>query len=244
LRFLDLHTNHFNGALPPELGQIGSSLTITSTAGTPPPGVYFDLSGNHFEGRIPAALGQNPNLMGLQLSGNQLEGVVPAEVTEHPFYRLDLNYNQLTSPKTGWLDWCSTQTIPPTNVSISQSGDTILLTWTPIEYTSERWDYGEGGYYEISYAAAPFGPFVVHGRTASKTANEYAVTGLDPDQAYCFRLRTRSYAHTYYDYGMDWDIFNHPYVQPNNLWSDYTPVVCVNSPDATGGRTFLPFVAR
>jgi hypothetical protein len=64
---------------------------------------------------------------------------------------------------------------------------------------------------------------------------------LEPGQAVYFRVRTLSFAHTYYESGLDWPAFNHPYVQPNNLWSGYTPVVCIHCPGAPS-RTFLPLV--
>jgi hypothetical protein len=211
--------------------------------------VYVDLAGNHLSGPLPAELGQNPALMGLQLSGNQFSGVVPAAIVNHPFYRLDLNYNQLTSPDPRWLSWRSTQTVPPTNVQALMASDVVTLTWTPIAYTSEWYEFtyfGEGGYYEISYATAPTGPFTVHGWTKGKGDNSYGITGLTPGAPYYFRLRTLSYAHTYYDdEPSGWDAFSHVYIQPNNLWSDYTPVVCVNCEGTpVSPRAFLPILLR
>ncbi len=224
--------------------------------------MYIDLSGNHLAGPLPAELGHNPALVGLQLSGNQLSGLVPAAITDRPFYRLDLNYNQLTAPDPRALDWPGTQTVSPTAVQALVASDGVTLTWTPIAYTSDWYEFtyfGEGGYYEISYATTPAGPFIVHGRTAGKSANSYTISGLTPGAPYYFRLRTLSYAHTYYDdQTSGWAVFNHAYVQPNNLWSDYTPLVSVylgeetptptptpaGTPSPARPRVFLPLVWR
>ena len=209
LTYLDLHNNLLSGVIPPELGHLGgateSKLAAAPAGVTSPPGVYLDLAGNHLIGSIPAELGQNARLVGLQLSGNQLSGPVPAAVSERQYYFLDLNYNQLTPTDPRWRD---TQTVSPTELRATTTDDTVTLNWTPIHYT------GDGGFYEISYATAPGGPFDVHGYTEHKAIDTYTITGLLPHTVYYFRLRTFTPAHTY---NAGWDVFAHTYVQQNNL---------------------------
>lgn len=124
------------------------------------------------------------------------------------------------------------------------TGAAETLNWTPIWYT------GADGFYEVSYTSAPGGPLTVHGRTEDKAARSYTVTGLTPGRAYYFRVRTFTPAHAY-DAGSD--VFNHAYIQPNNLWSDYTLLVSVNvastatptpSPTATATPTGTPSPAQ
>ena len=255
LTHLDLHSNLLSGAIPPELGTLGAAVAITPTGATPPPGVYIDLSSNHLIGAIPAELGQNAAIMGLQLSGNQLNGLVPATLTDRQYYALDLNYNQLADADPRWRE---TQTVPPTAVQAVTTTTGVTLTWPLIPYKND------GGFYEISYATTPQGPFTVHGHTFNKWYDSYTVSGLPPDSGYYFRVRTFTPAH---DYRASSDVFDHIYIQPNNLWSDYTPLVSVGvtgtatptptatpsatatptptaTPTHTAGRVWLPLVRR
>ncbi len=54
-------------------------------------------------------------------------------------------------------------------------------------------------------------------------------------------MRTISHAHSYYENGSGWDVFDHAYIQPNNLWSDYTPVVSVGGAPPLQ-RRWLPLI--
>jgi hypothetical protein len=239
LTYLDLSANHLTYNIPPELGGIGSAITTTAA-------ITINLAGNHLLDGIPAALGGIAGLRSLDLSGNQLSGVVPAAVAEHPFATLNLNYNRLEPTDPRWRD---TQTVAPTDLRGIADGATVQLTWTPIPYT------GAGPYevwyvtYEISYATAPGGPFTVAGRTTDNGAASYTVTGLAPAARYYFRVRTFTPAHPYW--GSDGEIL----YQPNNLWSDYTPLVSVYLGEATptppptgtpapAQHTWLPLVWR
>ena len=190
----------------------------------------------------------------LDLSGNQLSGVVPATIAERTFVTLNLNYNRLEPTDPRWRD---TQTVAPTAFRGVADGATVQLTWTPIPYT------GAGPYevwyvtYEISYATDPGGTFTVAGRTTDHGAASYTVTGLAPMTTYYFRVRTFTPAHPY------WDPDGEILYQPNNLWSDYTPLVSVDvggtatptptatptttptgTPSPIRTRVFLPLVWR
>ena len=257
LTYVALHTNHLSGSIPATWGQLGAQLVFTPTGTTPPPGVYIDLSVNHLYGPIPAELGQNPALKGLQLAGNALSGLVPEAILRHPFAYLGLDYNQLQTLR--WEGyWLATQTVAPTALQATAQALTVTLTWEPPPfYDPDSIDYA----YEISYATVPAGPFTVHGRTPSNQfkAASYTLADLAPG-TYYFRVRTFTAAHRIYDYFHSEPVFAHAYVQPNNLWSDYTPLVSVTvggtptptatptaTPTSTPGsaqRIFLPLMWR
>ncbi len=58
-----------------------------------------------------------------------------------------------------------------------------------------------------------------------------------------FRPRTISYPQSY-EHGTGWDaVLKHAYFQPNTLWSDYTPVVCVNCAPQLP-RLWLPLIGN
>ena len=50
----------------------------------------------------------------------------------------------------------------------------MTLTWPLIPYQAD------GGFYEISSAPTPLGPFTVHGHTLNKWSTSYAVPDLAP----------------------------------------------------------------
>ena len=103
----------------------------------------------------------------------------------------------------------------------------------PISYTQD------GGYYEISIANDPAGPYTVNGLTSDKAADSFWLGDVQANaQQY---LRLRSYTPPHGD-------------QVNALWSEYTPATAVlqvdpgsaallNYPDDSGGATQLAFPA-
>jgi Leucine-rich repeat (LRR) protein len=215
LHRLYLANNQLSGPIPPELGQLAYLQRL-------------DLANNRLSGLIPPELGQLADLQVLNLNGNQLSGLIPtqlANLTSLYYLRLDLDYNALTATDPALLaflerkrpGWDTTQTVAPTSVQASAwVSDTIEVTWTPIRYT------GDGGYYEISYATDPAGPFTVHGVTLDKSSNQYTLTELAPDTRYFVRVRTYTPAHD---------------MNQNELWSDYSSVVFVNA-------IYLPLIAQ
>jgi len=252
LTYLDLHNNLLTGVIPAELGHLGGAtkqrLSTVAPKASLSPSVSLDLSSNHLIGAIPAELGQNAYLSGLQLSGNQLSGSVPIAVVERLYTVLDLNYNQLIPTDPRWRD---TQTVAPTELLVTATGDAVTLNWTPIRYTDH------GGFYEVSYATAPGGPFTVAGHTVDKGGASYVATDMAPAGVYYFRVRTFTPAHSFYS--ADGMLL----LQQSNLWSDYTPLVSVNvaatatpmptaivtptptgTPCPTSLRLFLPLVWR
>jgi hypothetical protein len=221
LAHLRLYTNQLSGSIPPELGQL-------------PKLTYLVLKSNRLSGSIPPELG---NLAGtlrvLYLSCNQLSGEVPRDIAALvDLHSTDLGYNMLTAsdPQAKAFlddkdpDWVQTQTVPPADVRVANvSDDSVELAWTPIAYT------GGSGYYEVSYATTPGGPYTVHGTTSDKTIGGYLAANLPACPAYYFAVRTYTPAD------------EHPgqYVhQQSNLWSTYSREA------ATRHFLFFPLVVQ
>ena len=155
-----------------------------------------------------------------------LSGAVPYPVASVIRWG-NLNFNALTRyepPLRPFDPWRQTQTVAPANLAAagSSNGDPITLTWMPIIYI---WDEG---YYEISYASAPGGPFTVYGQTADKTVSSYTVQLPAQATPYYFRLRTITLPHAA------------QYTQPNTVISEYTEVVASGGWDPPPTETPTP----
>lgn len=213
LTILDLRRNELTGPIPGHLGDLHALL-------------YLMLGENHLTGAIPDDIGAMTGLWGLMLEGNQLTGAVPSwignltglytlwlennalegeipggivNLTRLYQGNLKLEYNRLVTADLAviaFLDakgpgWAQTQTVPPSGVQVMGETDTSAqLTWTPIAYTSH------GGYYQVSTASAPGGPYTVHGTTADKTAAGYTAGGLTPGSTYYFAVQAFTPDHT------------------------------------------------
>ncbi len=216
LEYLSLGTNHLSGPISPELGK------LTQVQ-------YLDLSSNHLSGSIPPELGNMSSLLGLELSDNQLSGEIPAELMQPPYlYSVGVDYNMVTPTDPtviAWLNmvdpgWEYTQTVPPSNVQATLvASHSATLTWTPIPHL-----WWEEGFYEVSYATRPGGPYVVHGTTPDRATDHYGAADLPPANLYCFVVRTFTARPIYY-FANEW-------------WSAYSPEVCVGAPTAVHLRSF------
>ncbi len=258
---LDLSSNQLSGSIPPELGNLtrigwcrhASALHDTRNvlspalrplpdAGRPPqPNTgYLNLAANHLSGAVPVELGQLTDASGVNIGCNMLSGDLPISVSNVIRWgSLDFNaltgYDPVVYPH--WY-WYLTQTVAPTNLAATGSnGAPIMLNWTPIAYTEHT------GYYEISYAVAPGGPFTVYGQTADKTVSSATVTLPPRATPYYFRLRTVTEPHgSGANYG---DCFAW---QPNTVRSEYTEVVAsgggeptpTHTPTSTATATLTP----
>ena len=252
---LDLSFNHLTGTLPPELGnltRIGwcrspaqtdgmeEKLRLSTTGplvGTdryPQPGVgYINLAANHLSGAVPVELGQLTETSGLNIGCNMFSGDLPYAVS-HVIRWGSLDFNALTGYDPvlypHWY-WYLTQTVAPTNLTVtgSSNGGPITLNWTPIAYTEHT------GYYEISYATAPGGPWTLYGQTADKTVSSATVMLPPRATPYYFRLRTVTEPHGYSpNYG---DCYA---PQPNTVTSEYSEVVASGAGQPTPTHTSTP----
>lgn len=261
---LYLNNNQLSGAIPPELGELPALRRATASTpiaqesaaaapervepaslsspaapdypGPPPYTGYLDLSCNQLSGPVPLSLGQLNELAGLMLTANQLSGMLPDEANYWGYYYTDLEENMISWPPGIPVHLYNSynQTVPPTNVAAVWQDNDIVLTWTPVLFTL---DYG---YYEISYAANPDGPFVVHGSTGSKSDTAYTIDNILPDETYWLRVRTFTPAH-YVGYGGPGP-HRHEYYQQNDLWSDYAPLVRSDVESAPPARLWLPLM--
>jgi len=88
-------------------------------------------------------------------------------------------------------DWPATQTIAPTNVAVSSSGDsTVWLTWDAIAFASD-----DGGYEALVSDSPTDGDWRSGGWTHSKLETSFPVTGLVAGTAYGFAIRTFTWPH-------------------------------------------------
>ncbi len=181
--------------------------------------IALNLQANGLRGSIPASIADLPSLQSLDLSHNALTGDIPQAITTlSALTSLDVGYNALTASGgaaalvvTLQPDWASTQTVPPSGLSVSGVGPYgFTLSFTPIGYT------GDGGYYEAGCALNPNGPFAPNNRSASKSASSIMVDGLMPNTTYYCAVRTFTPPHG---------------IQVNALLSPFTaPVMALTLP--------------
>ncbi len=251
---LDLSSNQLTGTIPHELGNLkrigwcshapalhdirnilSPTVPLLPDASRPPqPNTgYLNLAGNHLSGPVPVGLGQLTDASGVNIGCNMLSGDLPYAVSRVIHWgSLDFNaltgYDPVVYPH--WY-WYLTQTVAPANLTVagSSNGAPIVLNWTPIAYTEHT------GYYEISYAVAPGGPFTVYGQTADKTVSSATVTLPPHATPYYFRLRTVTEPHGGSpNYG---DCYA---PQPNTVISEYSEVVASGGGEPTPTHTSTP----
>ena len=207
LGFLSAGQNQLSGSIPAELAMLPKLGGLV-------------LFSNRLTGSIPSAWGNLPGMVELYLDSNALSGDIPATMTSLAGADFGFDYNMLTASDPALVafleewdpDWDETQTVPPANVQVvSQSTNSVELAWTPIDYT------GDGGYYEVSYAASPGGPYTVHGVTADKFASGYPAGNLAPKTNYYFVVRSFTPSHPVGEFSFMY--------QQNDLWSAYSPEV-------------------
>jgi Leucine-rich repeat (LRR) protein len=186
LNWMYLHSNQLSGSIPPELGNLPNMYVLT-------------LNSNQLSGAIPAGLGNSTILSQLDLNSNQLSGDIPVELGDLPLWDvngLDLQWNALHSDNDtlitflnakhmGGVDWQSTQTIAPENLTVGSLGDhTVWLSWDAVSYQSDT------GGYEVFSAPTGTGVWTSSGWTEAKTDTTHPVTGLDPGKIYDLAMLT------------------------------------------------------
>lgn len=183
---LSLRENQLTGSIPPVLGSLPSLIGL-------------NLNDNQLSGSIPPELGNLASLKYFYLNGNAFSGEIPISLTNFTNLSIaDIGYNVLFTADATLVaflnsndpDWANTQTIAPTNPAASaQSNTSIMLTWTPIPYTSDT------GSYRVFYSTIPGGPYSFFDTTTDKTISQMEATGLAPGTQYYFVIQTHTDAH-------------------------------------------------
>ncbi|MEN6560320.1 MAG: fibronectin type III domain-containing protein [Acidobacteriota bacterium] len=185
LAYLHLYSNQLTGSIPAELGSLTNLIDLS-------------VNGNHLAGTVPAELGSLTKLQAFRISSNMLAGPLPASLmnlTALVPATTDLSFNALYTSDSSLAafldskdsDWASLQTVAPSGVTAAtQAGGNILVSWTPIAFTTY------GGYYDVLVSQASGGPYASAGHTVDKKAAFLQVTGLTPGQRYYFVVRTHT----------------------------------------------------
>jgi hypothetical protein len=190
LEELLLDQNEFSGPLPQDLGGL--------TTPTLPRLRFLNIGANDWTGELPTGISRMIELRKLQVGRSRFVGPLPdltplsrlelLSVESNGFQgpltlapsptataQLELAWNALSLQGSGpQAPFRATQTVAPTSVTASRlNATTILVRWTPIEFT------GLDGYYEIrlldrgtpaTCGAAPCAPFLTRDKTASQAA--------------------------------------------------------------------------
>ncbi|KAA3662158.1 MAG: hypothetical protein DWQ04_14265 [Chloroflexi bacterium] len=179
LNVLILNTNHLTGPIP----DLSNLMNLW----------HLDLNNNKLDGAIPD-FSSNSNLRTIYLANNQFSGSVPTSVCQ--LQNVYIGYNKLevnsadSCVDTAAPGWKQTQTVPPTNITITTiSATEIELTWDTIEYTDH------GGYYGIWGKKQSDAAYTLMATTGDKTVNYATISGLQPETAYEFVIHTFTPAH-------------------------------------------------
>lgn len=225
---LDLCCNQLTNPIPESIGALTQL-------------VELNLAYNSLDGNLPDSIGNLSELRILQVDGNELIGDIPESFANlTPIFSLGLDFNSFWVSDPTLLDyleendpeWDLTQTVPPADLqAVSGSTTEVQLTWSAIVYTANE------GFYEVSYATDPSGPFTIHGQTASKTETSYTVDELAAGTTYYLRVRTYTAPHEGDSDQVSWDD------QQNGIYSAYSEMASTATkalPTATFTSTPVP----
>ncbi len=208
---LRLHSNQLTGSIPWQLGNLSklANLWLSSNqlTGSIPAELgnlswlqYLNLQSNQLTGSIPSSFANLQSLIFVYLHSNKLSGSIPTSLTNLP--QLDptntnIGYNALYTSDAGLIaflnskdpDWAATQTIAPTGISAVPGGSSVIISWTPVNYTVAP------GSYRVFYSTVAGGPYNFYAQTADKSASSQLVSGLTAGTPYYFVVQTRTDAH-------------------------------------------------
>jgi hypothetical protein len=199
---LSLESNALKGSIPGEISGLSHLETI-------------NLSYNHLEGEIPHEIVTLKNLRKLNLSSNMFNGHLPKYL-----YMLDSLKNQLSDFRwnaliskykvvNNFLDlkqtggnWLATQTLPPSNFSVSLLDGKFLFNWNVIDYCQN-----DGGY-ELIYAVPEYTHYFNPLSTIDdKSSQQTVIDQLQTNNRYQFGIRTFTKNHNN---------------NPNTIYSSYS----------------------
>ncbi len=221
LYVLYLDDNNLTGSIPTELGNLDGMLLLSLSGNQLSGGIpaelgnmtslyYLSLYKSGISGPIPTELSNAANLRYLYLHRNRLTGSIPtslANLTNMLYLRINRN-SLYTDDETlrQYLDakepgWHLTQTIAPPDIwARGQSATSIMLTWSPIDYTADA------GGYRVYTSTAPGGPYTLYGTTAAKTVTSMPVNGLTTGSTHYFTIQTVTEANTVNPFSVESEI--------------------------------------
>ncbi|MGD2091709.1 MAG: fibronectin type III domain-containing protein [Candidatus Aminicenantes bacterium] len=183
---ISLAGNNLAGTIPASIGNLTALQELY-------------LHRNQLTDNIPAAVGDILTLQNISLNGNILRGNIPVSLLSLVnLSSADIGYNALYTDDDTLrdflniidLDWESTQTVAPADVSTPAISDTTIeVSWTPITYT------GDPGGYRVFYSTTAGGPYTFFNTTADKMISSMIVSGLTPATTYYFVVQTRTELH-------------------------------------------------
>lgn len=188
LQSLDLRENDLQGGIPNELG----ALTQLK---------FLRLDNNFLEGTVPTELSQLKALLSLDLHSNKLTGNVKdslGPLAENLGVEgLDLRWNGLyadaatidaLNAKQKAFDVMGTQTIDAADLRFEPQQNSILVSWTPVDYVVDA-----GGYYVDVFSET--GTIVKTETVDGKEKENVAVTGLNARTQYQIKVRSFTEIH-------------------------------------------------
>jgi Leucine-rich repeat (LRR) protein len=181
LKNLGLTNNNFTGTIPPQLGNATQLIELK-------------LAFNKLTGTIPLSLGNLVNLTQFNIDGNLIGGEFPSSMTSLTgITGMDIGYNMIEATDPAVIaylnsedpNWAETQTIPPSNITVTTQPDGLLVSWDLIPYV------GNGGNYEVTCASAGTQVTLV---TTDKYTSSLLFSGL-PGGTYTCSINTYTPPH-------------------------------------------------
>lgn len=168
---LDLASNSVN-SLPQNIGNIKdlTAINLANNSLTALPSSFCNINSleilnlaNNSLAALPSSFSSLSALESASVSGNMLSSLptLPESISNFGYKYNMLNADVLSAANLA-VD-LSTQTIPPSNIVSTAANGKTVITWTPIQYTSD------GGYYEIGVREKGGTAFAYVAQTQSKT---------------------------------------------------------------------------
>ncbi|MGJ8663100.1 MAG: hypothetical protein ACSHWU_05580 [Marinicella sp.] len=189
---LYLQSNQLTGHIPESIGNLTNLRSL-----------YF--YSNQLSGQLPESIGNLTELIVLAINQNKLSGDIPASITnlqELVFFLFE--YNALRSPSAevssflfisscfdeGFFISCEmdSQTLPPANFQVSETGQKTTLSWDAINYQ-------QNGGYQVWMSDDDSGLYSLVFHTDDKTTTQHVLEGLPENAQRTFQLKSYTKPH-------------------------------------------------